>query len=202
MKFKLGNHKITTHDLNGSKIYTIENFYENPEEVLGFFKSKEAGFHKSDTYNSFNRIMFEDRRHRFYFEDFELVEYYVASIVNQIPKNKGLLLSNQFQFKNRPFNDYKNKYWIPHTDFGYNAIVYFDDSETNLYKQLLDHDFNKLPEHQVCWVDKKYYEIIHTIKGSYNTCIAFDGTIPHGQNIDSDKFIKEKRLTQPIFFKN
>lgn len=193
--------EVKTVEVNGSNLYIINNFYKYPEKVLEFFKTKEATFHKFDTPNSKNRIEFQDRRHRFYFKEFEKVENHLAKIVGQQPKNKGLVLSNCFKFYDNTFNDWENKYWIPHIDFGYNAIVYFDDAQTNLYKKVMDHDFNKLPEHQVCWIDKKYYEVLLTIQGKFNTLFAFDGKIPHGQAIDSKKYTKEYRITQPIFFK-
>jgi hypothetical protein len=202
MKWELNEkHEIKIEEINNSKIFIINNFYKNPEEVLNFFKSIKPQYYKLEESNSKNGIFFEDRRHKVYSKDFEKVENYLSNIIKQEPKNKGLILTNQFQFYKNSFNDYKNKHWIPHTDFGYNALVYFDNSETNLYKQILNHDFHKLSEHDTCWIDKKYYEVIYTIKGSYNTCVAFDGKIPHGQNITSDEFINNKRLTQPIFFK-
>ncbi len=202
MKWEINNnHEIKIEKVLDTKIFIIENFYKYPEEILSFFKSNKAEYHKPNTNNSKNGIFFEDKRHKIYSKEFEDVENYLANIIGQEPKNKGMVLTNEFQFYKTSFNDYKNKYWIPHTDFGYNALVYFDNSETNLYKQILHHDFHKLSEHDVCWIDKKYYEVIYTIKGSYNTCVAFDGKIPHGQNINSDKFVNNKRLTQPIFFK-
>ena len=41
---------------------------------------------------------------------------------------KLLILSLIVQgLKEHEFNDYKNYYWWPHTDGGYNGIVYFND---------------------------------------------------------------------------
>ena len=47
------------------------------------------------------------------------------------------IVTNMIRFSKNEFNDYENCFMWPHTDRGWNAIVYFnkdeEDSGTNLY---------------------------------------------------------------------
>ena len=104
------------------------------------------------------------------------------------------------RFYENSWNDYKNCYWWPHTDNGYNGIVYFNnDCGTNLYEDL-GWDIN-VSEHEEPWRPKAYYDLIKTIKPKYNRMVLFDGMIPHAMDICNNKFFaKEYRKNQAFFF--
>ena len=151
---------------------------------------------------------FEDLRHSYNFKDMENVERYLQNIVNQKIKYKEYnFLTNVIKFTDKNFNDYENNYWYPHKDFGYTAIIYFDEKNlngTNLYEDISG-DFNELkniPEHVKPWRPKKKWKIIHTIKSKYNRCVIFDGNMYHGMAINDNTYFEKHRINQVIFFKN
>ena len=55
--------QITTEELNGSKIWVFDNFYQNPDEVKDFILSKRPYAHKSTDSKTWNKIHFLDLRH-------------------------------------------------------------------------------------------------------------------------------------------
>ena len=115
------------------------------------------------------------------------------------------IVTNCTRFKRHEFNDYKNYYWWPHTDGGYNGIVYFnDDSEhgTCFYEELVEKP--DVPEHYQPWGAKKDFIVIKTLEPKYNRFVFFDGyEFPHGMNICTDRYFGEEyRKNQVFFFDN
>ena len=54
--------KIKEEILLGSKIFIIDNFYKNPDEIYDFLFNREVPLWKMDQKPSFNTIHFVDRR--------------------------------------------------------------------------------------------------------------------------------------------
>ena len=59
------NITIKEYLVEDSPVYTIDNFYKNPEEIVDFLLENEPEFHKIDEHPSLNSIYFEDKRHEF-----------------------------------------------------------------------------------------------------------------------------------------
>ena len=55
--------QLNVEIFNGSLIYTIDNFYQNPDSILDFFLNTNALVHKKNEKPSYNQIYFEDLRH-------------------------------------------------------------------------------------------------------------------------------------------
>lgn len=200
--------KIKKQNFNNSIIYTIDNFYKYPEKISFFIKHNPAFPHKIEDKETYNMKYFQDLRHSYYFSDIKNVNIFLQEIVKQeIKYNQYNFLTNITKFIDKNFNDYKNNYWYPHKDFGYTAIIYFNEENilgTNLYEDTGD-DFNKLKnvsEHLEPWRPKEKWKLLHTIKSKYNRCVIFDGNIYHGMAINDDTYFEKHRINQVIFFKN
>ena len=158
---------------------------------------------------SYNQIYFDDRRHSLKSQQIKKVYNFLSKICNQlhVGNDNDLILTNFTKFKNSNFNDYKNNYWWPHVDRGYNGILYLNkldcESGTNLYKNLNpEKEPPNEPEHYQPWRNKSNYELIYSIVPKYNRMVLFDGLkYPHGMNIcNDDYFSNEYRMNQVFFF--
>ena len=166
---------------NGSKIFTIDNFYEDPDAILDYALNPLPPLWKMEDQPSYNNVYFEDRHSEIFCKEVEPVFYFLQSLCNQDFNNFGEFEANVSRFKKDSFNDYKNCYWIPHNDIGYGAIVYLnkDDTKsgTNFY-ECLDPE-NEPPEditeHQDPWRPKEKYKVIKHIEPKYNRMVLYDG---------------------------
>jgi hypothetical protein len=196
--FNLDN--IKTEIFQDSIIYTIDNFYKHPEQVLELIESKEAKLWKSWETPSYNGVYFEDYRHDFIDERFTQVTDAVAKICGQPADEPKSITTNKIKFTNYYFNDYFNHYWSPHLDLGYTGLVYFDSTGTNLYERI-EEDVLTENEHFAPWRLKSKYKKIKTLEAKFNRLVLFDGyKFLHGMAIDDDTFFKKYRLNQAIFF--
>ena len=193
---------------NGSKIFTIDNFYEDPDSVLDYALNPLPPLWKMEDQPSYNNVYFEDRHSEIFCKEVEPVFYFLQSLCNQDFNNFGEFEANVSRFKKDSFNDYKNCYWIPHNDIGYGAIVYLnkDDTKsgTNFY-ECLDPE-NEPPEditeHQDPWRPKEKYKVIKHIEPKYNRMVLYDGMrFLHGMNICNDDYFSDTyRVNQVYFF--
>ena len=189
-----------------SKIYTIDNFYENPDSVVEYFLKIVPPLWKANEKPSYNSIYFEDRRH--IIESNEIVKVYkfLEFLCSQTADNPNMIYTNASTFKKCDFNDYKNNYWWPHLDYGYNGIVYLNMNDhvsgTNLYKNLdLDDIRSDISEHFAPWRSKDKYKLVKTLIPRYNRLVLFDGLkFPHGMNICNDDYFDETYRFNQVFF--
>lgn len=210
--FKLNDNIIINKSLiEDSFIYTIDNFYKNPEEIVNFLLKIEPDFHKKDEHPSYNSIYFDDKRHNIKYNGVSEVYKFLSKVCKQnIFSDGDEILTNFSRFKKHSFNNYNNNYWYPHTDVGYTAIIYFNKNDlysgTNLYKKLniFEDHINDFPEHYAPWKDKKKFELIHTINPKYNRMVLFNGfKYFHGMNICNDDYFGESyRMNQVLFFED
>lgn len=196
--------KITTEYIDNSPIYIIENFYKYPIEIFNFFSQYETVLWKKDQKPTHNGIHFDDRRQRIESEHIIPVTNYLSRICNQTPQKNNHIVNNITRFIDKDFNDYKNNYWWPHKDNGYNGIVYFTENEnagTNLYENI--NDKITTSEHYFPWRNKEKWNVIKTFKSSFNTLVLFDGAkFFHGMNIEDDYYFNTYRVNQVFFFNN
>ena len=170
-----------------------------------FGKPNEIPLHKIYEKPSFNGVYFEDRRHDSEDNlDLKKVYDFLSSLCGQGYEAPDIV-TNCSRFKKHEFNDYKNYYWWPHTDGGYNGIVYFNDDDkhgTCFYEELVEKP--DVPEHYQPWGAKKDFIVIKTLEPKYNRFVFFDGyEFPHGMNICTDRYFGEEyRKNQVFFFDN
>ena len=55
------NLHINTEIFQGSKIFIIDNFYKNPDEIRNYLFKEPAPLHKLYEVGTYNNVMFEDR---------------------------------------------------------------------------------------------------------------------------------------------
>ena len=188
--------------LLGSKIFTIDNFYKNPDEVYDFLFNREVPLWKIEEKPSFNTIHFIDKRLIEYDERLLPVIGFLSYLCNQDAESHDIVTNMQRFFKH-DFNDYKNCHWWPHQDSGYNGIVYFnkDDntSGTNLYS--VKKQYNMTLEHVEPWRPKENFKILKTLEPEYNRRVFFDGLkFLHGANFPDNRYFDEEYRTNQVFF--
>jgi hypothetical protein len=188
----------------GSKIYKIDNFYKYPDAVLSvLFEQKIPELWKKDEVPSYNGIHFADYRHRFDVENFATTGNQLGELCGQKSRSPATIKTNCIKFFDKEFNNYKNCYWAPHTDVGYNAIIYLNtiDTATNFYEKV-EEDILDMPEHYAPWRPKNKYRIVKQLQGKFNRLIMFDGAkFLHGMDISTDDFFKIHRINQVLFFR-
>ena len=194
--------KIKEEILLGSKIFTIDNFYKNPDEVYDFLFNREVPLWKIEEKPSFNTIHFIDKRLIEYDERLLPVIGFLSYLCNQDAESHDIVTNMQRFFKH-DFNDYKNCHWWPHQDSGYNGIVYFnkDDntSGTNLYS--VKKQYNMTLEHVEPWRPKENFKILKTLEPEYNRLVFFDGLkFLHGANFPDNRYFDEEYRTNQVFF--
>jgi hypothetical protein len=202
------NININLEIFEGSKIYIIDNFYQDPDSVLNFFLNNVPDLWKKEQTPSYNGIYFEDMRHKLQSEEIKDVYTFLSFLCNQSPLNPNTaLFTNMTKFKKCEFNDYKNNYWSPHKDLGYNGIVYFNDGDevsgTNLYENLdPENEPPNCPEHADPWRSKDKWRLVKTLIPRYNRLVLFDGLkFFHSMNICNDYYFgKNYRFNQVFFF--
>ena len=194
------NLEVKVDYLLGSKIFTIDNFYKDPEEVSDYLFNREVPLWKIKESPSFNGLFFNERR--LIEEDGRLENIYkfLGGLCGMSYEFVDII-TNMTRFCKDNFNDYKNCFWWPHTDRGWNGIVYFNKDEensgTNLYdpKVLQEEEWQislSAPEHYSAWRPKEKYSILKTFKSKYNSLCLFDGSkFPHNMNITNDRFFRD-----------
>jgi len=196
---------VVVEEFMGSKIYYIDNFLKNPDNVVNFLDKNPAKLHHPclipSHFKDRNGSDFLDARHNLYIDDMSKISEYLSNICGQtLTYNSNQLMTNVTKFFKTPFNDYENNYWWPHTDGGYTALIYLNKNDktsgTNLYKIESEDENREIKyhyEHSHPWRSKKHYSILKTIEPKYNHCVLFDGLkFVHGMNIESDRYFNEE----------
>ena len=203
--FELNDELIIEKEyLLGSVIYTIDNFYKNPNRVKNYLFSKPAPFWKINEIPTHNNVYFEDRRLVKFDDRIKETIDFLSNLVSQEPSNYELL-TNQTRFCKIDFNAYNNNYWYPHHDEGYNGIVYFNqDCEcgTNLYEHISDEVTEN--EHFKPWRSREHYRLLKHIEPKYNRLVLLDGfKFLHGMSIVNDRYFSDEyRINQVFFFRH
>jgi hypothetical protein len=202
--------KIDIETIDGSNIYTIDNFFKDPDSILKYLLATPPFIHKGNERPSFNTIHFFEGRHIINDPQIGAIQQKLKSICGGTELQTNQICSNVASFNDPVFNDYKNNYWWPHTDFGYNCLIYmnkFETDGTNIYEEVSPEDRkylreNKINEHQAPWRSKRFYNIIKTIPAKYNRLVMFDGKkFLHNMAINDDTFFHQYRLNLALFFK-
>lgn len=200
--FQLNNLEIRVEEFQGSKIYTADNCLKYPEKIVQYLNSTSTPLWKNNEPNSLNGIFFDDRRHRITegTTEFRNKLKEVCGAKEDVYKE---IYSNYTNFYEDPFNDYKSKFWYPHIDSGYTALIYlnkYDGAGTNLYEQV-EPDYDNIPEHSKPWRDRYKYKVIKRLEAKFNRLVIFDGKkFKHGMAIEDDTFFHQRRMNIAVFF--
>ena len=194
------NFEVKEESLMGSKIFTIDNFYKDPEEVSDCIFNREVPLWKTEESPSYNTLYFNERRWILKDDRIDGVYKFLSNLCS-MGYNFPKIVTNMIRFSKNDFNDYKNCFWWPHLDRGWNGIVYFNKDEensgTNLYdpKVLEEEEWRismSSPEHYSSWRPKENYSVLKSLKSKYNSLVLFDGSkFPHGMNIVNDRFFRD-----------
>ena len=197
--FEIGDWEVSEYDIEGSKIFVIDNFYANPDEVYSFCLNPLPDYWKKSDVVGWNSVKYEDRRKTEYSRLLIPIYKRLSDLCGQPPERDGCFTTNVTKFIDPQYNDFNKKDWWPHKDIGYNGIVYFDDSGTNLYS--LESENPLLPEYMCPWVFKRDWDLIHTTEAQHNRCVLFDGAMfHHGMSVTNTKYFSEYRVNQVFFF--
>lgn len=201
--FETGEWKLSEYEVEGSKIYVIDNFYKDPDFVYNYSIDPLPNPWKHNPHMGYNMDRYEDRRR--VDQNNNLVDIYgrLSAICGQPPEYDNQFVTNVTKFYDRAYNNFERKYWWPHKDLGYNGIVYLNNLDshpgTNLYS--VDSLNPLLPEWMCPWVSRDDYNLIHTIESKYNRLVLFDGhKFHHGMAIEDDRYFYQYRVNQVYFF--
>jgi len=201
--WELNNKNYTVDICNGTKVYTIHDFYKYPDKIVDFISDYKPHYHKADVKPSFNGGPFHDMKHNIKVDDLKEVVNFLQSICKQQPKFDEWVCTNCFKLVDKKFNNYRDNYWWPHIDHGYTCLIYlnkFSYPGTNLYSPVIEPNYNQI-EHYVPWQSKKNWVLKKNLTAEYNKLVLFDGlNNPHGMDISSDLFYDYMRLNQVFFF--
>jgi len=202
--YKINNPTPIVEIFENSKIFIIDDFYQTPDSVVEKIKSKPSKLWKNWQNPSFNGEYFLDKRHDFIDNDFLEVSTFLENLCNQHSAFPKHIITNYTKFLDKDFNNYKDNYWIPHKDLGYNGIIYLNDipehSGTNLYANDTT-DILIENEHHAPWREKSKWKKIKTFNSKFNRLVLFDGAeFWHGMSIEDSTFFETTRLNQTIFF--
>ena len=192
--------------LLNSPIYYIDNFYENPDEVVEFIKNSDVPLHKKNERMSLNGEDFIDRRLITDHENMAEVTELLQQVAGQEPIfEKTSVRTNQTKFLSFENNPYENGVWFPHQDAGFTALIYLNKGThagTNLYTPQTIYPVDYLPEHAAPWKSRHLWPILKSITAEYNRLVMFDGKkFMHGMAINDTRFFEEERMNQVIFFR-
>ena len=205
------NLKVEVEVFRNSNIYRIDNFYRYPDRVLEHLQKCPMVRYKArmaPNLPSFNHIHFYDDRHMELSEMVTPVYDFLSKVCGQdVLFTRRTIQTNVFRFiRSGGFNTYRDSYWHPHLDFGYNGLAYLNQNDnthgTNLYEKITNKDVRS-EEHYNPWQPKNEWKILKTLEPKFNRLVLFDGKkFYHGMNITSDKYFdSECRINQAYFFK-
>jgi hypothetical protein len=190
---------------HGSNIFTMDNFFKNPDAVVDYIYSHKAELFKRKLKRSYNGSMFFDKRHTILNTNFLNLQKKLTILRIGKPADPSTILTNCFTMIEDPFNDYENNYWRPHRDLGYTCLIYLNKSDvggTNLYDDINtdikgEHD----NAHYAPWRAKKDYTLIKTIPATYNKMVIFDAKkFLHGMEVSNNSTLNEERINIVIFY--
>ena len=192
----------------GSKIYTIDNVYKQPKTLARWlFSRKTAPVTNKDPF-SLNGDHYDKRRMIYWADQASQLVWLASKLSQQTPNDYGALKTNVETWLRSEKNDYKNFYWWPHIDNGYNCIIFLNDNDdklngTNLYDPALKEEewFKKSmdqPAHgSQPWVNKKKVKLVKYLEPKFNRMVLFDGAhFPHSPAVNDETYFCDSFTTE------
>ena len=204
------DNQVKVEYIDDSPIFTIDNFYKYPEQVHEYifdlpYAEGRVGLWKLNQKPSYNGIYFEDRRLAEFDERLMHIYFFLNNLIGDYPFRSEITTNVTFfktDEKSIKFNNYVDNYWWPHTDVGWNGIVYFHDEwGTNLYSPNHLDITDNINEHYQPWRSKEKYTLLKSLEPAYNKLVLFDGKkFPHGMNVTNEKYFGKKPRNNQVFF--
>ena len=198
----------------GSLILHIDEVYKKPLKVYEYLKECPIRAHRlceADP-KSLNGKMFYDGQHILDNRTITTRSHLFEKIIEFFAKEKDenfppLSRFNQFKL----IEDYPGNggFYTPHVDGGMlNCLTYLNpncgsDAGTMLYLPANDDAEEILEsqsEHEQPWKDDSLFVEDLAIISKFNSMVVFDGSIPHGQIINDNRFKEQTRFTEVAFF--
>ena len=188
----------------------VDNFLTNPHKLVDYlYLNEPKNLWKYWETPSYNGVHFADKRHDIVGKEVEAYNLVIQNIlekfgVYQRPGYLDIINSNFTTFFDHSFNNYKDCYWAPHADNGYNAILYLNTTGcngTNLYIESIQQEEPDAYEHLNPWKPKHNYKVIFNVKSKFNRLVLFNGKILHGMAINDNRFFNKQRINVVTFFR-
>jgi len=197
-------------DIGCTKLYVIENFYEDFERAHNeMLKLPFAPILETDNITHFDgRSSYSKSMSKTECSltiDFKHLVAQVAGVDLEQVEVPDRILFNAFKFAPDWFDYSKNWYNI-HTDLAHSdnnnlisMVLYMNHhyergEGLNMYNYI-----SKDTKFNIPFEDKEKYPPIFTLQAEPNTAILFNGHMPHGPCIATDQFSKEIRYSQVSF---
>ena len=191
--------KVTITNLKGSKIYTIDNVFAEPQKLERFLFNRQTAQVESKEPFLLNGIEYLKCRYHDFVDKAAPIVWLASKLCNQQPSFFGSFKTNCDIWLNGDYNNWKDNYWFPHIDHGYNCIIYFNKDDytngTNLYDPSVKEEewfktlMTKVPTGQQPWIPRNKFKLLKTLKPKYNRMVLFDGAhFPHSPAIVNDKY--------------
>jgi hypothetical protein len=204
------NKNIECIEAFDSKIYIVDDFYKNPHEIINWISKIPRTIHKAHQTPSYNRVHFRDERHYIPVENINPIIEWMKEITGQEFDDLNTnctFFSNWQSWVDNEFNSvHESSVWYPHLDYGYTALIYFDEESiggTNLYLPKNEHERSniaKINEHYEPWRSGDDWEVLVTLQSKFNRMVLFEADkFYHGLEF-SPKYFNTPRLNQAIFF--
>ena len=187
-------------ELQGSKIWLIDNVLEKPNNLARFLFSRRTAQITGEPWSQNGKTYFKGRHFDFHDKAAPVV-WLAQNLCGQTIDFVGGFKTNVEAWKDN--NDYKTNYWFPHIDNGYNCIIYLNDNDdtgngTNLYDPSVKDEewFQKLmaevPEGTSPWQPKEKFKLIKHIESKFNRMVLFDGNkFPHGTAVNNKQYFMD-----------
>ena len=201
---------IKEYDLGCTKVYTVDNFYEDFERAYTeMLKIPFAPVLETDNVTHFDgRSSYCQSMRKTECPLTEDYRYLVAQLADVDPENVSVpdrILFNAFKFDAEWF-DYDKFWYNVHTDLAFrdhsnliSMVLYMNrhyerGEGLNIFDSVVrDTKFN------IPFESREKYEPIFTLQAEPNTAILFNGHMPHSPRITTDQFSKEIRYSQVSF---
>lgn len=199
------NLEVEIVEVNGVKVYRVDNFYQDPKSIVWNCLDPMPPEHKGNSIK--NEIWANDRRHELYLSEMSAVEEKIQELVPECKKPyfPSLFSTNMTHLKKEV--DFEKYRWWPHIDGPgeiWNVLIYFTKSDrqgTNFYKKKDEQAYDKKYrlEQVTPWIPEYELEFLHYEPSVFNRLIAFNGTITHGAHFSEEAY-DSFRLNQVCFF--
>jgi hypothetical protein len=202
------NLEVNVEPFQDSFIYTIDNFFKDPYKILSFMKEAPHTMWQGFTSPNHNGKYYKYKK---IFHHNTLIYPVIDLMMPYFQKgeiqHRGFVLSDYYLFDNE-YNDYQNKYFWPHKDFGWTGVVYLNHYEgpgTNMYreKENVIRDNLVVSESESAWLDKSLYTLEKPLMSKFNRCVFFDAfKFHHNMAVDDRTWFNEHRYNVVIHFKH
>lgn len=198
--------EVKTIELHGSKIWIIDDVLEEPDLLARFLFARTTAPLQGSPWESNQKLYFKGRYFDFADKAAPIV-WLAQNLCKQTIDFYGGFKTNVEGWLDCEDNDYKNYYWFPHIDNGYNCILYLNDNGdtengTNLYhpkhtqeqwfKDIMDNPRGSDP-----WISKEKFELVHHLEPKYNRLVLFDGNkFPHGSAVNNKQYFYTDHVTK------